>query len=186
MVVAQRGDDPARVIEAFRYGQESALSEVYARWSPLVHTVALRSLDNLDDAEDVTQRVFTQAWASREAFDPVRLPLPAWLVEITRQVITDKCTAAREQARPRTRNGRVRQVDDKTEPAALVERLLLADELSRLDATAQQVLRMALYDNVPHGQIAERTGLSPSIVKSHILRSLRTLRRSLQVPSDAY
>ena len=59
------------------------------------------------------------------------------------------------------------------------------DEVSRLDAVPQQVFRMALHDELTHAQIAERTGLPTATVKSHIRRILLTLRKRLEVQTDA-
>lgn len=102
MVVIQGGDDLPRVVEAFQAGDELALAEIYARWSPLVYSLALRSLGNVTDAEEVTQRVFTGAWTSRHTFDPTRARLPAWLIWITRNKIADAHGARSKQARLRT------------------------------------------------------------------------------------
>jgi hypothetical protein len=58
--------DDAEVAAAFADGEEWALAEAYRRWSPLVHTLAVRTLGHVMDAEDVTQQVFIKAWKSRD------------------------------------------------------------------------------------------------------------------------
>ena len=185
-MVVQQGHDLPTVIEAFRAGDELALAEIYARWSSLVYSLALRSLRDVTDAEEVTQRVFTGAWTSRRTFDPSRVPLSAWLVGITRNKIADAHAARSKQARLRTQMITQTHMEDKIEPADLAERLMLADEMSRLDAVPEQVLRMAFYDDLTHAQIAERMGLPLGTVKSHIRRSLLKLRERLGVLADAH
>lgn len=185
MVVIERGDDSPTLTEAFHAGDELALAEIYACWSPLVYSLALRSLRDVTDAEEVTQRVFTGAWTSRHTFDPTRARLPAWLVGITRHKIADAHAARSKQARLRTQMITKTQMEDKIEPADLAERLMLADEMSRLDAVPEQVLRMAFYDDLTHVQIAERMELPLGTVKSHIRRSLLKLRQRLEVLTDA-
>jgi len=184
MVVTLRGDDLPTVIHAFHAGDELALAEIYARWSPLVYSLALHSLGNVTDAEEVTQRVFTSAWTSRHTFDSTRARLSAWLIGITRTKIAEAQATRSQQAQLQTQMTTVTQMDDTTEPD-LAERLLLADEVSRLDAIPQQVLRMALHHDLTHAQIAERMGLPSGAVKSHIRRSLVELRTRLEVQPDA-
>jgi RNA polymerase sigma factor (sigma-70 family) len=185
-VVAREEDDLPTVIEAFVAGDEQALAQIYARWSSLVYSVALRSLGNVSDAEEVTQRVFTGAWTSRHTFDPTRAKLPAWLIGITRNKIADAHAARSKQAELRKQMITVTQMKDKIEPQDVADRLMLADEMSHLAAIPQQVLRMAFYDDLTHAQIAERMGLPPGTVKSHIRRSLLKLRERLEVFADAY
>ncbi len=186
MVVTQWEDHPPAVIDAFRAGEELGLAEIYARWSPLVYTVALRSLGNVANAEEVTQRVFTGAWNSRQTFDPTRAGLSAWLIGITRTKIAEAHAARSNQAPLQTQMSTVTQMDNKMEPADMAEQLMLADEVSRLDALPQRILRMALYDHLTHAQIAERLGLPSDTVKSHIRRSLSKLRKRLEVQRNAY
>jgi RNA polymerase sigma factor (sigma-70 family) len=186
VVTQEEDDDLTSVIDAFVAGDEQALADIYGRWSSLVYSVALRSLGNVTDAEEVTQKVFTGAWTSRHTFDPTRAKLPAWLIGITRNKIADAHAVRSKQAQLRTQMVQVAQVNDKIEPADLADRLMLADEMSRLAAVPQQVLRMAFYDDLTHAQIAERMGLPAGTVKSHIRRSLLKLRERLEVLADAY
>ena len=72
------------IAERLRDGSREALEEAYARWASLVHTLAVRSLGNHHDAEDVTQQVFVSAWNSRHTLRPDKGTVPGWLVGITR------------------------------------------------------------------------------------------------------
>ena len=70
-------------------GSLEALSDAYRLWSPLVHSIALRSLGDPHDAEDVTQQVFVSAWNGRHTLRPEQGSLAAWLVGITKHRVAD-------------------------------------------------------------------------------------------------
>ena len=185
-----RGDvdiDPDdELATAFAAGDERALRDAYARWSGLVHSLAVRSLGDPRDAEDVTQKVFVEAWRGRARYDPGRSRLGAWLVGITRHCVADMLAA-----RARLRRGdevlAAGSGSDAVDPVAeLADRLIVADEIARLDPVPQQVVRLAFYADLTHNQIAEKLGLPLGTVKSHIRRSLLRLRTRLEVNDDAH
>ncbi len=168
---------------AFRAGDASALATAYRSWGPLVHTLALRSLGQVQDAEDVTQRVFIAAWRGRAGFDPERANLPAWLVGITRHEVADAHEArARTSAVPLPSEGEGEPVAPSVE---LGDRVLVDDEIARLSPDAQRVVRMAFYEDLTHRQIGERLGMPLGTVKSLIRRSLERMRTRLEVHDDA-
>ena len=171
-------DDEETLVAAFRSGDPDALARVYARWSALIFTLALRSLGDQGDAEDVTQQVFVAAWRSRDGFDPDRAPLPAWLVGITRHSINDAIAARVRLAELRQR---LEQSDAAVSDMDLGDRLLIADELDRLPIEARDVVRLAFFDGLTHVQIADRLGMPLGTVKSHIRRSLARMRDRLGV-----
>lgn len=173
-----------RLVEDFRDGDEAALAEIYRLWSPLVFTVAVRALGNRADAEDLTQKVFVAAWTGRAGYRPERASLPAWLMGITRYKIAD---AYHGRTRDRRLQSEMVSSAEPTHdaPADIAERLIIADELNRLDDVPQQVLRLAFYEDLTHSQIAERLQLPPGTVKSHIRRSLLKLKTRLEVEPDA-
>lgn len=184
MVVTQRDGDRPTVIEAFRAGDEAALAEIYDRWSPLVYSIALRALGTVPEAETVTEQVFTGAWTSRPTFDPARLRVSTWLIGLTRQEIAANSARA-ERTHPPTQPSPVTETDGRTGPVDVATRLVLADAVSHLDAVPRQVLRLALFDDLTHLQIAERLGLSSGTVRSHLRRSLERLRNRLEVQTGA-
>ncbi len=53
-------------------GDESGLADLYDRHSTAIYSLALRIVRRPEDAEDVVQQVFTQAWRTSARFDPTR------------------------------------------------------------------------------------------------------------------
>lgn len=175
------GADTDELAMALAVGSTDALAEIYRRWSSLVHTIALRSLADPADAEDVTQQVFISAWNGRHTFRPEHGSIQAWLVGITRHRIADLRTQ-------RYRNHRNLQavalessaappVTDDTEWA---QRLLIVHELEQMGDPRAAVIRMAFLEDRSHDDIAEALGLPLGTVKSHIRRGLLQLRERLK------
>lgn len=171
--------------ESFAAGDETALAEAYRQFSPLVHTLALRSLRDNSAADDVTQEVFIRVWRSRSAFDPAKARLPAWIVGITRNVITDAQAASMRETRKVLAAVELSPDPERAAGHAaaevLADRLLLDGELERLGEPQGSILKLAFYDDLTHSQISQKLHLPLGTVKSHIRRSLSQLRNRLEV-----
>lgn len=174
--------DDDRIARDFAAGAERALEEAYHRWSPLIYTLAVRSLGDIGDAEDVTQKTFVSAWTSRTRFDPARARLSAWLVGIAKNKIADTHEARARIRRLQEQLAAVSLPSDLTaEPVDLADTLLVADEIAQLEPEAQRVIRLAFFDDLTHNEISSRLGLPLGTVKSHIRRSLQRMRTRLEV-----
>ena len=178
-------DERDDVVDRFLAGDEGALEEIYRRYSGLIFTVAMRSLGEISEAEDVTQKVFVAAWTGRKNYQPGRASLPAWLLGITRNKVVDAHQARAKQRRIQTQIA-ANTDDVPLQPVDVAERLILADEIARLDEIPRRVLRLAFYEDLTHAQIAERLQMPPGTVKSHIRRSLIKMKRRMEVWTDAY
>ncbi len=170
--------------ESFAAGDEAALAEAYRQFAPLVHTLALRSLHDNSAADDVTQDVFIRVWRSRSTFDPAKARLPAWIVGITRNAVTDAQAASTRETRKV-----LAAVEHSPDPGrsaghtaeVLADRLMLDGELERLGEPQGSILKLAFYDDLTHSQISQKLNLPLGTVKSHIRRSLSQLKSRLEV-----
>ena len=175
-LVAEQDDLAARFVS----GSREALAEVYAQWSALVYTVALRALDDAHDAEDVTQQVFVSAWNGRHTLRPEQGSLAAWLVGITKHRIADVRTQRFRAHRNLTAvaSYAVTEASDPHDDCA--ERLLVSHELERMGDPRGTVLRLAFIEDRPHEEIARHLDLPVGTVKSHVRRGLIQLRNRLK------
>ncbi|MEV6651477.1 sigma-70 family RNA polymerase sigma factor [Streptomyces sp. NPDC051219] len=163
-------------------GDEQAFAAIYHRWGAMVHTMATRSLGDAKEAEDVTQQVFLAAWRGRAGFRPERGPLGAWLVGITRRKIVDALAARTRRTEIAGAVAAEMPVTGRPEatPEAVLDRVLVADELRRLPPAQREILGLAFYGDLTQVQIAQRTGLPLGTVKSHARRGMHLLRRRIE------
>jgi DNA-directed RNA polymerase specialized sigma24 family protein len=158
-----------------------SFAELYRAHAGLVQAVALRSLGNLADAEDVTQQVFVAAWRGRASFDPTRGSAAAWLLGITRHHVADALARrARASGPDGVGIGLGISAGSGLDPATVTDRVLLADELDRLGDPPRQILTLAFFHDLTHRQIALALDLPLGTVKTHIRRGLLRLRERLE------
>src|SRR5215467_6819674 len=81
--------DDAALIARLRAGDDTAMADLYDRYSGIVYGVALRVLGDTTAAEDVLQEVFLQLWRNPRAFNADRGSLAPWLAVIARNRAID-------------------------------------------------------------------------------------------------
>ncbi len=171
--------------QGFAAGEPESMRHAYDRYSPMVYSLALRSLGNRDDAEDVMQQVFVSAWRSRHTYDPDRAALGSWLVGITRRKVADHWETFSRVRRSTEAAIAHLDPDPRVADTGVVNRVLIADALEGLGSPQKEILRMAFFSDMTHATIAEHLNLPLGTVKSHITRSLKRLRETMVVTDAA-
>lgn len=167
----------AALIERMRAGDQSAMGDLYDRYSGVVYGVALRVLGNTTAAEDVVQEVFLQLWRNPQAFDADRGRLAPWLAVIARNRAIDLL--------------RKRPMEDDIDELPISTGVNLEDEaaeriainkvreaLAQLPQDQRRLLEMAFFEGLTHSEIAGKTGEPLGTVKTRIRSGLLALRKA--------
>jgi RNA polymerase sigma-70 factor (ECF subfamily) len=167
-------------------GEESALEELYDRFAPLVHGLALRVTGNRTGAQDVTQEVFIQVWEHPSRFDPKRGGLRSWLGVITHRRSVD--WVRREVAYRRILASLADQADPDraAPPPGPAETVLAADTRTQVRLAVEALpepqraaVRLAYFEGCTYRQVAVRLGIPEGTAKSRVRLGLAALARRL-------
>ena len=169
--------DESALIERIRSGDETAMADMYDRYSGIVYGVALRVLGNTTAAEDVLQEVFLQLWRNPQVFDANRGKLPAWLAVIARNRAIDHL--------------RKRPPEDDIEDLPISTGVNLENEaaqrlaidkirgvLAQLPQDQRRALEMAFFEGMTHTEIAAKSGEPLGTIKTRIRTGLLVLRKA--------
>ena len=176
------------LISRVMHQDELALAALYSRLSGPVFSLALQITRNVECAEEVLQDVFWQVWRQAPRFDRTRGSVPAWVLIITRSRALD--TIRSQMRTPQTQISGQNEIDDglSSTEAGPQDLLFAAQQGSRLkealeglDPLRRQLVSLSFYRGLTQQEIAEKMGLPLGTVKSHLRRSMATLREALGV-----
>ena len=165
-------------------GDESALATLYDRHATAIYSLALRITRRPEDAEDVTQQVFTQAWRTAARYDRSRGAVAAWLLMMARTRAID-CLRRRDPARDGTADDSQLAAIPDPEPSVeyvvatrqQVEQVSMA--MVALPDEQRRALELAYYEGLTQREIAWRTSTPLGTVKTRVRTALMSLRAAI-------
>jgi len=175
------GDPEALMLRAQR-GERRAFDDLVRVFHRGVYGYALRTLEDPDDAAEVTQETFVRAWRYRASFKPKAGALRPWLFAIAANRIRDA----------RSQQAKLRPLSDETldrlqaggeggleaySRTVLREEVLAA--LEGLDPEQREVIVLKYLSGLTYGQIADVLEITPSAAKMRALRGREVLARQL-------
>jgi RNA polymerase sigma-70 factor, ECF subfamily len=149
-VINNQSTDSA-IFSAMQAQQMQALDLLYDRYSKLVYSVAVRILNNIEEAEEVTQETFLRLWQRNEIYQPHRGSLSGFLITLTRSRSIDRVRSRtsrhRLHERLHTTCNDVTHSNPPLEAATTAERTQLVHEaFKQLSAAERQLLEIAYYE----------------------------------------
>ena len=152
-------------------------------YTQILHFLRKRT-DNASDAADMTQDVFTQ-WLGYQDRAKVEQPR-AFLFQVARNLLRDHWR--RQQVRHEAHSEHLQPVteplsDERDEPMAAAQRLQRLEQLksvlAELSPRRREALMLHRFEGLSQAQIAERMGISVSMVEKHIAFALLHCKQHL-------
>lgn len=176
--------DDQRLLEQIRAGNREAFVDLYDRFNRLVYTFALRTCQDADKAEEVTQDTFVRVWTTQSAFDGQRSSLSTWLLTIARRICIDKWRRQHRQTSPLNMFD-IQKPMVAEDPAQLTEhrwfRQAVVQSFTVLSAEERQVIELAYFEGLTLSEVAQRMDRPIGTVKTRLHHGLSQLRGQLQL-----
>ena len=176
-------DDYADLVAAVATSRDRyAFARLFDFFAPRIYAYLLRLRLEPGVADELTQEVMTTLWQKADLFDRTKSSVGTWLYRIARNRRIDLLRRDREDmvADPRAH--------DIPDPSPAPDDTL---DLSQREASIRAALRLlpqeqldlvrlAFFEGLSHGDIAAQTGLPLGTVKSRLRLAFTRLRRALE------
>jgi len=182
-VAVEDRTEEAALIERAK-SEPEAFGRLYERYVERIYNYVYYRTGNHHDAEDLTARVFHQAFKYLPRYRDRGAPFSSWLYRIAHNLVANwHRDRSRRQVISLDQVAQVGSPADSgpLEQVALGERrsLLLA-AIQELPAERQQLLNLKFVERLPNAEIGEIMGRSEGAIKSLYHRTLKGLRQALQ------
>jgi RNA polymerase sigma-70 factor (ECF subfamily) len=174
------------MLDAVARGDRSAFERLYDAYSPTIYGVLLKICGNAEEAADVLQETFVQAWQNASRFDHSRGSEIAWLIMIARSRAIDRMRSAKTRSLRENEGAREIYGDGSFVDQAGADAVGLAQTrelvhaaMKELPEEQQRVLKLAYFEGKSHSEIAAELAQPLGSVKTRIQLGMKKLRARL-------
>jgi len=184
MTAGQRTIDEGverRLIDGLRANDREIMAELFDSYSSVAYGLALRTLGDQGESEDVVQESFLALWRQAERLDPTR-GVRSYLLTIVHNKTIDRMR--RKGRRPEAALEFAEAVpDDSEDLAEFVARQAdganVRAALASLPEEQKRTIEMTYFGGLTISEVAERMSVPVGTVKSRLRLALQHLRRRL-------
>ncbi len=170
------------LVEQCRKNDRKAQLKLYKQYCDGMYCVAMRFLNNSDDAEDVLQEAFIKAFQKIHQYSG-EVTFGAWL----KRIVINKCIdflKAKRLDHVELKDYQMKVVEDESwsvAPSISVEEVKRTME--QLPDKYRYVLQLYLVEGYDHEEIAQILELTPTASRTRLLRGKGHLRKLLKTES---
>ncbi len=179
--------DDVALIRRMCDADETALGALYDRWVRSLYSLVFHLLQDADEAEDVVEETFWQAWKKSSAYEPAKGAVSTWLLTIGRRKALDRIRAKRRYREDPVGGDRTfadmpapgPDPSEESEGSELRTHVMTA--LQALPAEQREVLELGYFSGLSQTEIADATGQPLGTVKTRMRLAMQKLREPLSM-----
>jgi len=176
----------ASIVRRMAEGDESALGLLYDQWIQPVYSLVVQLLRDADEAEDVVEETFWQAWQRAASYDVSRGTVRTWLLTIARSRALDRLRVRnrRRDETPVTADVAIDERDPLLDLEGRERRDLVLSALNELPPDQRRALELAYFRGLTQSEIAETLGEPLGTIKTRMRLGMMKLREKLGLLLD--
>ncbi len=171
-------------------GDRDALGDLYNLYGKLVYSIAYKTLQKREDAEECTQDVFLAVWNHSDSLVEIPSKVLPWLVRTTRNRAIDRIRKA-ERRLPSSERIRIdpdnRPTVEDADTQTAADELLGAERsetvrkaIAQLPESQRKAIQLAYFRGLSQSEIAKEQGESLGTIKSRIRYAMMRLKKELE------
>lgn len=177
-----QGQQDADIIHRVLQGDRSAYALLVDRYSHLVYTLALRMLNNTEDAEEAAQDVFIKAFHALRSYNG-NGKFSTWLYTITRNTCISRSRGNKQVVLPQEEEKLARLAghdeSHNLQQEQAGRKKILAKAIDMLPADEAEIITLYYIQEQTVDELSKILGLSVSNIKVKLYRARKKLKEVL-------
>jgi RNA polymerase sigma-70 factor, ECF subfamily len=165
------------LVELAASGDAEAFGRLYDLYADRIYRHIYYRTNNVDDARDMTQEVFTRAWRKLPAYKRTGTPFLGWLFTISHNRVIDYYRTRKDQV---YLNAEIDREGQGNSSEQMAEAEFTQDEVRRvirqLPGDQQQVILMSFIEGLEYSEIASALHKTEGNIRVILHRGLKKMR----------
>lgn len=182
-----------RLLRLSREGDRQAFAEIVEIYKDKIHSLGLRMLGNMQDAEDIAQETFMRVFANLHRYDE-QYKISTWIYRIANNLCIDKIRKRKVRSNQFSLDAQIHGTEGlelhdtihDEEPSPLQQvlqyelQVTVRDAILALTPKYRTIMILRYLEDLSLQEISDIVGLPVATVKTRVHRGREALRKSLK------
>lgn len=168
--------------EQLRSGNHEVYEQIFTLWYGPLCYYACSIVHDMDEAEDIVQKMFCKLWDQREKID-IHTSVKSYLYRMVHNSCLNKIQQVKTRAAhhlqyAHTLPGTIENTASRVLHNELEQKILSA--IDSLPPQCKKVFEMSRFQQMSYAEIAKTLNVSTNTVENHLSKALKVLRTNLK------